>query len=169
MSGYGGNAFFAAQYALLLKKGGHNVLCIAEKAPDEAEARIVLETDRAVYQGDAVPSLLIDTGGDSLFYTYRHAEGEAIASERYHSIKQNGEWSSVGICIFQAPEEGRYPELWIFETEGQAYLQRYWSDENDSLLERGERVAVDVDFIRPLSEFEIRAAMDWYLQSVDPQ
>lgn len=55
------------QYAAVISKDGDNILCIAEKNVDDPAYVLTIDNTNAVYDGAVLPSLLIDTGGDSLF------------------------------------------------------------------------------------------------------
>ena len=80
------------QYALVLSLKGDNILCIAEKAQDDAAYAFTVENTNAVREGDDIPSLLIDTGGDSLFYSYWD---QGLYKRGYHSLRQDGQWGTV--------------------------------------------------------------------------
>lgn len=82
------------QYALVLSRDGDNILCIAEKAQSDAAYAFTVDNTHAVREGDQIPSLLIDTGGDSLFYSYWDDD---LYKTGYHTLKQDGEWGRVSI------------------------------------------------------------------------
>jgi len=65
--GWGDEHF--GQYALILKKGDDNILCMAEKAKEDAAYVLTIDNTNAVYDGEKIPSLMLEGGGDSLFYT----------------------------------------------------------------------------------------------------
>lgn len=54
-----------------------------------------------------LPSLLIDTGGDSLFYTY----SQERTSLHIHAVKENGAWGSVDVTLY-VPEEDGYRSVY---------------------------------------------------------
>lgn len=162
LAGYDGNKDFAAQYAVLMKKGDHNVLCILEKEPGQREFEMTVQTDRAVWQGDSLPNLLIDTGGDALFYTYRHDGGD-IRSEQYSSVKTDGEWGPVGAAYRLPPQNGRYPEVLLSPVGDALHMRMLWTDENDNIIEWGEEAVLDVYGAQPgLSGFDIGQLMEAY-------
>jgi len=139
VSGFGNENSSTGQYAVIMKKGDHNVLCIVEKAQGQDEFLITVENDKAVYQGDLLPSLLIDTGGDTLFYSYRKDEGD-ITSERCHASKFDGQWSTVDVILFHKPQEGRFPETLLSIHDGELRYTMQWADENDNIMEWGEPI-----------------------------
>ena len=81
------------QYALILTDGEDNILCIAEKAEGDVTYAFTIENTHAVREGADLPALLIDTGGDSLYYAY--TDGSSKSS--YASHKSGGAWSDVSI------------------------------------------------------------------------
>lgn len=84
------------QYALVLTDGEDNILCIAEKAEGDAAYAFTVENTNAVREGAQLPSVLIDTGGDMLYYAYTDGDSKVT----YTSFKRGGEWTDVGI-IYQ--------------------------------------------------------------------
>lgn len=136
-SGYGGQNSQNGQYAVLMKKGDHNVLCIVEKDTDDTEFAITVRTDKAVYQGDLLPRLLIDTGGDALFFSYGYDQGP-VRAERLSVFKSNGSWGTVSRTLCHPQQEGRYPETSLFAHRNVLTIDTLWSDGNDNILERGE-------------------------------
>ena len=90
------------QYALILTDVEDNILCIAEKAEGDSAYAFTVENTYAVREGADIPSLLIDTGGDSLFYSY--TDGSTKSS--YSSFKSGGVWQAVSIIHqdFSHPE-----------------------------------------------------------------
>lgn len=165
-SGYGGNAAFAAQYAVVLRGETRNVLCIVEKPPDATAYSITLETDKALYQGDAIPSLLIDTGGDVLFYTYRHEGGDLLA-ETCSCFKQDGEWGPVNIMRQYAAPDGALREVEFFATAHGYARQTYRFDANENMLSlAGPETLGDPGIPAALSLFDIEAFSTW-LRTLD--
>ena len=81
------------QYALVLTDGEDNILCIAEKRETDSAYAFTVDNPNALREGAEIPSLLIDTGGDSLYYSY--TDGNTKSS--YASFKSGGEWSSVSL------------------------------------------------------------------------
>ena len=90
-SGWGDASF--GQFALALRTDVGYALCIAEKEEGDAAYALTVNSDRAL-PGDVKPSLLIDTGGDSLFVRYAMSETEEIL---LHSVRQDGVWGPVDI------------------------------------------------------------------------
>lgn len=116
------------QFALVLSSGGHNILCIAERGTEDAAYTFTVANDKAVYQGDALPSLLIDTGGDSLFYTY---QSESLTTS-YGSMKNaSGRWSDVS--VFYYAKEGTH-ELDAFTESGYIKFTKSLTDEEGNLI-----------------------------------
>lgn len=136
---YNDPATAPSQHAVIMKKDDHNVLCLLEKAPDATNYQLCFQTDSAIYQGDLLPSLLIDTGGDALFYTYHYSEGP-LSSEMLGSIKQNGIWQAPTLfSYYHANAEGLYPDTQVFLSDGFLYRDIVYCDENDNIVRRNER------------------------------
>lgn len=100
--GWGDEHF--GQFALILRKDGDNILCMAEKAQDEPAYQMTIDNTNAVYDGDALPSLLIDTGGDSLWYTY--VDKAEDSSNHYNAFKSDGRWGTVSVLSYWPKEDG---------------------------------------------------------------
>jgi len=81
------------QYALVLTDGEDNILCIAEKRETDSAYAFTVDNTNALREGAEIPSLLIDTGGDSLYYSY--TDGNTKSS--YASFKSGGEWQGVSL------------------------------------------------------------------------
>lgn len=163
LAGYGGNENFTAQYAFIMKKGDHNVLCIVEREPGAANFQITIQTDRAVYQGDLLPSLLIDSGGDALFYTYRYDSGN-LTCEMYGSIKQDGIWGAPTLFLYYGmDEDGLYPEAQVFSDHGFLFYNTVWCDENENIVRAGERQSISgVPLTTSLADFDIAGFTHYY-------
>jgi len=144
VSGYGDENSPTGQYAVLMKKDDHNVLCMVEKEQGQAEFIITVENDKAVYQNDLLPSLLIDSGGDTLFYTYQR-DDESISSEHYHSSKIDGQWSPVDITLHFQPRGDRFAEVFLYANDGDLWQQVLWMDENGNIIEQGGEFAVGIE------------------------
>lgn len=158
-SAFWGNAQFGGQIAVVMKKGDHNVLVILERAAGESEYAITVETDRALYQGDRIPDLLIDTNGDALFYTYRY-DGGPVSAEMYTAFKTEAGWGPVGMFVFHPEENGRFPESSLFTEPGALYHRMYWSDGNGNVLAQGEAYAMPKDTrAYALSLFDIETVL----------
>lgn len=169
VSGYGGNASFAAQYAVLLCRAGHNVLCILEKPPEADAFAITLQTDRAVYQGDKLPSLLIDTGGDALFYTYRGTAAGEVAMEMLSSAKTDGVWGPVNYLRQWTEADGALYEVEVFATEAGFARRTYRFDANENMLSHTEAEPLgDPGMDAPLAAFDLEQLTAW-LRALDAQ
>lgn len=107
------------QIALILSRDGHNILCIAEKAEGDAAYALTVDNDRALWAGILLPTLLIDTDGDSLFYTYQ--EGETRTT-RYHSAKENGVWGAVDIEFLDSTMDTYDEEKRAYVSGGYLYF-----------------------------------------------
>ncbi len=91
------------QIALILKQGEDNILCIAEWDDTLGDYVLTVDNTSAVHDGDELPSLLIDTGGDALFYIYRSGDHQAT---HYHSVKQDGVWGAVDSIHYEQYNDG---------------------------------------------------------------
>ena len=136
-----------SQLALILSRDGHNVLCIAEQPSAGAAYAFTVETDTAVRQGDQIPDLLIDTGGDALFYSYQdesQISGEtSYYTYRYHAAKTQTGWGNVDMIIYhQSVTEFddftsvRYYETFIGLQGSDLMITKYICDENDNPTSR---------------------------------
>jgi len=143
-----------------MKKGDHNVLCVVEKEQGQAGFFITVENDRAVYQGDLLPSLFVDSGGDALFYTYRR-DNEDISGEHYHSSKTGGQWSPVDISLYFQPQGDRFPEILMYASEGDLRQQVLWTDETGNIIQQGGDFAFGIEdgFLYDLQHFRIEQNM----------
>lgn len=115
--GWGGET--RGQVALVLSRDEHNILCIAEKAEGDAAYAFTVDNDRALREGEQIPSLLIDTGGDALFYSYRDTETYLT---RYHSVKENGVWGDVDVEALDTSFEAYDTEMWMNVQDGYLFL-----------------------------------------------
>ncbi len=116
------------QIALVVSKDGHNVLCIAEKAAGDAAYTLTVDTGTALRQGDEVPDLLIDSGGDALFYTYQNE----YYVYRYHAEKTQDGWGNVDIVRISLDE--RHHEYTLSMQGESLYSNEMVFDENDNML-----------------------------------
>ncbi len=116
-SGFTGDEQTSAQYAVLLKKADHNVLCILEKGTGKPSYNITMETDKAVYQGDLLPRLFMDTGGNALFYSYHYDSG-GTESENYSVLKGDSQWGPVEVLISSREKDGLHNETMITPNRG---------------------------------------------------
>ena len=81
------------QYALVLTDGEDNILCIAEKAEADSAYTFTVNNTNAVREGADLPDLMIDTGGDMLYYDYE--DGGFLTT--YNAQKSGGAWQGVNI------------------------------------------------------------------------
>ena len=143
------------QFALILKQGEDNILCIAEKTQEDAAYRLTVDNTNAVYDGDVLPSVLIDTGGDSLFYTYVNEDG---SSAHYGSFKSGGEWGNVSVLAYWPKEDG-FTGIWGGVSDGMLCYEETDEDENENIRSRWTYapVAVSKEFAQSLmlSSFDI--------------
>ncbi len=56
--------------ATVMRRGEHNVLCVLKWDDSLDGYRLVVQNDRAVYQGDRVPALYIDDAFGSIYFEY---------------------------------------------------------------------------------------------------
>lgn len=156
-SAFGGTDTSPAQIAVLMKQGDHNVICLLERMPDDSEYMFYLLSDTAVLQGDALPSLLIDTGGDALYYTYHFEEGD-VEMARYWVFKSFGQWGNIGVDLYYRLEDGRRRETGIHEDRDVLYYDELFSDENDNIVERGASQVIKGAWIdTKLAMFDIQS------------
>ena len=121
------------QFALILQKDGDNILCMAEKAQGDAAYGLTIDNTNAVYDGDLLPSVLIDTGGDSLWYTYYDTEGGS--SVHYGSIKSGGRWGQVSTLSYWPKEDG-FTGMMAWVSDGMLQYEETDEDENENIRDR---------------------------------
>jgi len=129
--GWGDDA--QGQFAVILKKGEDNILCIAEKDAEDAAYSLTVDNTDAVYDGGVLPSLLIDTGGDSLWYTY--VDTEEDSSVHYNAFKTNGQWGSVSVLAYWPKEDGM-TGMMSGVSEGKLFYEETDEDENENVRAR---------------------------------
>ena len=138
------------QLAMVLTDGEDNILCIAEKAESDAAYAFTVENTHAVRDGEQMPSLLIDTGGDALFYTYHE---DASRSSHYHAVKEaDGTWSDVDTTHFE-----NMREWYTVVKDGYLYYSYRLGDENDNELESFRYAPVPVS-----TAFEARMPLEYF-------
>lgn len=145
----------SGQCALALTNGQENILCIAEKAESDEAFAFTVENRRAVFAGDRLPDLYIDTGGDALFYSYRL--NDECALDYYAYKGQDGVWHAGNASCYQALEEW---SGWL--QEGYLSYAYYRTDENDSILDNWNYAPIPVsaafeERMTELSTFDIEA------------
>ena len=119
----------SGQFALVLKQGEDNILCIAEKAQDDPAYQLTIDNTNAVYDGDILPSLLIDTGGNSLFYGY----DDGSNALHVHTDKQDGKWQTVDVTAYESLNGG-YRSIQSGVGDGYLYYDEDTEDENGNIL-----------------------------------
>lgn len=87
------------QFAVLLSQGDERILCVAEKKAQDADYALTVDNPHALPTGCEMTSLLIDTGGDSLFYGYADGHGMRETTS-VHADKQNGAWGTVDVTAY---------------------------------------------------------------------
>lgn len=121
------------QFALILKKGDDNILCMAEKGEGDSAYGLTIDNTNAVYDGDVLPSVLIDTGGDSLWYTYHDSEDHS--SVHYGSIKSDGQWGQVSTLSYWPKEDGM-TGMMAWASDGMLQYEETDEDENENVRDR---------------------------------
>ena len=159
--GWGNDA--QGQYALVLTDGEDNILCIAEKAEGDAAYAFTVENTNAVREGAQLPFLLIDTGGDSLFYSYWDDD---LYKTSYHSLKQNGVWGQVSLNYIDTSYLNYDRDIWVgvdsnrlfYDVRSYDKLENFIEDFSDSYMdipvspefaENLKLAAFDVDMLSP--------------------
>lgn len=144
------------QFALVLSRDGDNILCMAEKAEADAAYALTVDNTNAVHDGDALPHLLIDGGGDALFYSY--VEGDV--THHYHSEKRDGTWQAVDVTVYAPVGEG-YRSVVSGVRSGKLSYEAYMEDENGNILASEAYMPVSVSEAfaarMQLACFDIRA------------
>ncbi|MBQ2834428.1 MAG: hypothetical protein IJE71_07445 [Clostridia bacterium] len=129
--GWGDDA--RGQFAVILQKGEDNILCIAEKDAKDSAYSLTIDNTDAVCDGSVLPSLLIDSGGDSLWYTY--VDMEEGSSVHYNAFKANGQWGSVGVLAYWPREDGM-TGMMSGVSEGRLFYEETDEDENENVRDR---------------------------------
>ena len=121
------------QFALILSKDGDNILCMAERTQDDPAYQLTIDNTNAVYDGDVLPSVLIDTGGDSLWYTY--VDRGEDSSVHYNAFKANGQWGVVSaLCSW--PKEDGLTGMMSGVWDGMLCYEETDEDENENIRDR---------------------------------
>ncbi|MBR2942824.1 MAG: SH3 domain-containing protein, partial [Clostridia bacterium] len=141
------------QYALVLTDGEDNILCIAEKAEKDAAYAFTVENTNAVREGAQLPYLLIDTGGDSLFYSYLDS---GLYKTGYHSMKQNGKWGRVSLEYIDTSYLNYDVNIWVGVNNGYLVYDVESFDKMENQIDREDPEYMDI----PVSaEFEQKLAL----------
>ncbi len=141
------------QYALVLKGGSENRLCIAETV--NGVLTLTIDNPTALRQGDEIPNIMLDTAGDALFYTYHDADFDVDYT--YHAEKQNGVWGSVDV-INRENYSG-----WEYLTcihDGKLCRTQVITDDEGNVISQDESVPLPIDGIAgldSLADFDISA------------
>jgi len=159
--GWGDETF--GQYALVLTDGEDNILCIVEKSEGDAAYAFTVGNTNAVREGAQIPSLLIDTGGDSLYYSY--TDGNTKTS--YASFKSGGEWSAVSV-IHQDFSHAEYDvDTLVSVRDGHLTYDRSKYDKLENPMEHGDLTQLMPLPVSPAFEANMKlAAFD--IESVSP-
>ena len=133
------------QFALVLSDGEDNVLVVAEREAGDAAYAFTVENPHVVHEWAIFPSVLIDTGGDALFYTYHVVGGRY---DTYASFKKDGVWGPVSANLTtdgQGYGEAHTRSYAAAVGDGALRYTRYLEDENGNVLETLEYPPVPVD------------------------
>ena len=134
----------------MISKDGDNILCIAEKGKGDAGYVLTIDNTDAVYDGDVLPSLMIDSGGDSLFYTYHdewrslhiHAvKTDSSLGDFTHAVRSEPTWSDVDVTLYKQGG-GEYRSIWSALGDGLLRYEHAIEDENGNTLDRWYDVPV---------------------------
>lgn len=118
------------QFALVLSNGTKHILCIAEKTEMDADYRFTVANGKALREGESLPSVLIDTGGDSLFYRYTDTQ----YSYSYHAVKsESGIWGPVDLIRYDV---NNHQELTFTVTDDLLFFNGYDADVEGNILRR---------------------------------
>lgn len=133
----------SGQFALILSSDGDNILCMAEKEKEDSVYQLTIDNTNAVYDGELLPGVLIDTGGDSLWYTYRDETGSS--SVHYGSIKSEGRWGQVSMISYWPKEDG-FTGIWsgISALDGTLCYEETDEDENENIRDRWRYAPIEV-------------------------
>lgn len=125
------------QYAVIVSRDEDHILCIAEKGEGDKVYTLTVDNTNAVYDGEPLPSLMIDSGGDSLYYVY----GGSDSSLHFHAYKENGAWSDVDMTSYYVAEGG-FRTVWSGVKDGMLMYEHMIEDENGNVLSRWYDVPV---------------------------
>ena len=129
--GWGDNS--RGQYALVLTDGEDNILCIAEKAEGDSAYAFTIENTHAVREGADLPDLLIDTGGDSLYYSY--TDGNTKSS--YASFRSGGQWQDVSVIHQDFSHDDYDVDTLVSVMDGELLYDRRQFDKLENPMEEG--------------------------------
>jgi hypothetical protein len=122
-----------------------------EKAVD-GSYHFAVVNDKALRDGEQIPSLLIDTGGDCLFYKYNDNQ----YSYSYHTVKNEaGVWGNIGLIRYDVYN---HEELAFMVKNDLLIVDGYHTDEEGRILQRYQYVPVPAPWLRDylsLDRFDI--------------
>lgn len=153
------------QYALVLTDGEDNNLCIAEKAAGDAAYAFTVENTSAVREGAEIPSLLIDSGGDSLFYAYWDYD---MYKSSYHSEKRDGEWGPVSLEYLDTGYVNYDVNTWTGVKGGCLYYDVDTFDKRENPIDRKDPAYMDVPVSPAFADGLKLATFDIDMLSRDP-
>ena len=149
-SGFGDDS--RGQFALALSKEEQHILCIAEKSEADAAYRFTVENDKALRKGEEVPSLLIDTAGDSLFFSYQ----EIQHYYSYHAVKdETGAWGNVDLIVYDGFNSDEFA---VFAQDELIIMDFFDTDNEGNILSRARYTPVPGKWLQPflaLNDFDI--------------
>ena len=131
----------SGQFALVLSIPGDNILCMAEKEAGDAAYKFTIDNTSAVYDDERIPSLLIDSGGDSLFYSYTDEVGDSV---HIHTAKQDGKWQAVDVMAYENLNGG-YRCIQSGVWDGHLHYREDTEDENGNILSGFDYAPIPVD------------------------
>ena len=145
--GWGDDA--RGQYALVLSSGEDNVLVIVEKEEGDPAYAFTVENSSAVLDGEQIPSVHIDTGGDALYYSYHgHASnGYYGVYDSYSFFKgANGVWDLPRLihCDGYAVDATEITAWLVSVYDGALLYERTIEDENGNIYERHDYAPIPV-------------------------
>ncbi len=136
------------QYALALVRDGRSVLAVAEKAADDAAYAFTIENHTALPDGDP-PRLLIDTGGDALFWSCT-LYGKA---HTFHAVKDADGWGAVDLNV---DDDLNHAELAMWAAGGLLWQQDITTDGEGNILRITERTPLPAEGLDvSLARFDI--------------
>ncbi len=137
------------QFAIALSDGEHNALAIAERGEGDAAYALTVDNPGALFDGEAIPDLLIDTGGDALFIGYPGGvpdRGAGFVKIEYACFKGADGWGSVSATGWEPQDErdGTFVSYMASVSDGTLRYTGYLSDENDNTLKTWDYAPIPV-------------------------
>ena len=121
------------QYALILTDGEDNILCIAEKSETDSAYTFTVDNTNAVREGVDLPDLMIDTGGDMLYYDYE--DGGFLTT--YNAQKSGGAWQGVNIIQQDFTHSEYDVDTLVYVMDGELLYDRRQFDKLENPIEEG--------------------------------